>query len=492
MSSKTDRLDVAILVALVVVAVAVRLPGLNGGLWNDEIYSILNSFRTPFPEMFTTYPGDNKHPLYSHLAHLCIWLFGEKNWSVRLPAFLFGVATVPMLYVFARPIVGRLQAALAALLLGVSYHHAWFSQSARGYIILAFAAVLSTHLLLDALRTQNRRSALFYAIAVALAAYTHLTFVFAVFGQFAVALLAQFSPARGRQKPGWQAVLGPFAGAGLLTIVLYAPMLPAIREYFRTPSDMSTISSGTWALTETIRVLLTGLGDKLGLALVALIVAGFVGLAGFVSFLKRDRDIALLLTLPGLTVALGALAVNGALYPRFFFLLAGFLVLIAVHGAFAAGESVASLVGRTSPERAQSLGRTAAVTCVALLIVASTASLPRNWNTPKQDFEGAMIFASAEKAQEDVVAIADVTADMYGRYYGKDWRVLRSETDLATLRDSTPGRVLMVYTFPAYLALVDPALEARIERDCKTLRSFAGTLGGGDVTVCSFDKGDRQ
>ena len=490
MSSKTDRSTLWIMLGLAVLALAVRLPGLNSGLWNDEISSVMYSYRTPFPAMFTEYPGDNKHPLYSHLAHLSISIFGESNWAIRLPALLFGVATVPLLYVFGRHVVRQREAFLSAALLALSYHHVWFSQSARGYIVLAFALVATTHLLVKMLRQDSRRSAALYAVSIALGVYTHLTFVFAVFAQFAVAVLALVLPARSQPRPDWRRTLVPFVAGGAITVALYAPMIGQIREYFRVPSEMAQNSDATWAIGEGIRVLQAGLGDQFGIGLLVLGVCAAIGLAGVVSLLRQDRDVALLLTLPAVAVTLGALATSGALYPRFYFLLAPFLVLIAVRGAFASSAWLVQLAarGRNAGEIAGRADKLA-MAGVTLLILASAASVPRNWSTPKQDFEGAMRFVLAEARAGDRIATADITTEMYGRYYGQDWRAVHNAPELDALRDSVSGKVWMVYTFPRYLALFDSALEAKVDRECQTERVFAATLGGGEVVVCSLRGG---
>ncbi len=175
---------------LVVFALLLRGIGLSGGLWIDEIYSLLNSFRPSLVHIVTVFPQDNQHPLYSVLAHLSLSLFGESAWSIRLPALLFGAATVPLLYLLGKDVATRREAWYAALILTVSYHHVWFSQNARGYSALAFFAVLSTWLLLRAVGTGRRGLWIGYAIASALGAYTHLTMVFVVVAQCAATAIA--------------------------------------------------------------------------------------------------------------------------------------------------------------------------------------------------------------------------------------------------------------------------------------------------------------
>ncbi|MFP5354733.1 MAG: hypothetical protein ACLGIK_06190, partial [Gemmatimonadota bacterium] len=125
---------------VVLVALGARLIGVNSGLWIDEIYSLVHSFRAPVRGILTEYWADNHHPLYALLAHASRAAFGEAPWSVRLPAVLFGVAAIPALLALGVRVASRGEALLASLLLTVSYHHVWFSQNARGYSAIAFFA----------------------------------------------------------------------------------------------------------------------------------------------------------------------------------------------------------------------------------------------------------------------------------------------------------------------------------------------------------------
>ena len=149
-------------------AAVLRAIGLDGGLWLDEILTLIDSVRRPVAQIVTTFPSNNQHTLYSVLAHASIALFGDEAWSLRLPAALFGVATIPALYFLAREFVGRTEALLGCLLLAVSYHHVWFSQNARGYTMLAFLTVVSTALLLRGLRSGRAGYYVAYGITAAL------------------------------------------------------------------------------------------------------------------------------------------------------------------------------------------------------------------------------------------------------------------------------------------------------------------------------------
>jgi mannosyltransferase len=169
-----------LVLALTTLGAGLRLYNLDSGLWYDEIKTLIDAVRPPLGQILTSLAGDNDHPLYSVLAHLSIAAFGESAWSLRLPAAIAGIATIPALYLLGTRVAGHFEALAAAALLTLSYHHIWFSQNARGYTLLLLCAVVATHLLLIALRHGRRRTYVWYGIVAALGTYTHLTMVFVI------------------------------------------------------------------------------------------------------------------------------------------------------------------------------------------------------------------------------------------------------------------------------------------------------------------------
>jgi uncharacterized membrane protein len=171
------------LVGLVVVGAALRFYRLGSPLWFDEIVTLVESARHPMSQIVTHFPGNNQHPLYSVLARLSIVAFGESAWSLRLPAALLGIGSIPMLYVLGRAVTTRREAMTAAVALTVSYHHVWFSQNARAYTALLLCALVTTFALVRWLDTRRRTFLLLYAVVTAVGAYAHLTNVLVSVGR---------------------------------------------------------------------------------------------------------------------------------------------------------------------------------------------------------------------------------------------------------------------------------------------------------------------
>lgn len=464
------------LTTITILALVLRLIGLNDGLWWDEIRTLVDSVRSPLHRIVTVYPGDNQHTLFSVLAHGSIALFGEHAWSLRLPSVVFGVATVPVLYLFAREVTGRAEALAAALLLAVSYHHIWFSQSARGYAALALFALLCSLLLVRWLQRGRLADAVWYGIVAAAAIYTHVTMVFLVASHVLLCVIPLGVPRP--RSPAWNRWRGVLMGASLaavLSVALHAPFMLAVREaVVDAPAPMQG-STPAWALIETLKGIQIGLGSA---AVGALAVVVFA--AGVISYLRQGRFVVGMFLLPGVMTVGAAVLLQRPVRPRFLFFLAGFLLLVVVRGAVVLGRRMPGGRGRLmAGVPVTSLG------VIALLAAFSLASLPRNYRYPKQDFIGAMAYLDANAGPREPILTAGGARFPYSEYFARDWDNVRSLGQLEQVR-SLGHRVWVVHTMDAYIRSDAPDLMRALETQCSARRTFVGTVGDGDITVCSL------
>ena len=90
-SSKAEKIG---LFSLILLGLGLRLWSLDSGLWLDEIFMLLDYGRAGLGEVATSFPTQNQHMLYSLLIHIPLSLWGESAWAIRLPAVVFGVATL--------------------------------------------------------------------------------------------------------------------------------------------------------------------------------------------------------------------------------------------------------------------------------------------------------------------------------------------------------------------------------------------------------------
>jgi len=456
--------------AILAVALGLRLYRLDSGLWLDEILTYVNYARLPFAEILTTYASENQHFLYSLMAHACFQLFGEGAWALRLPAVLFGVASVGALYLLGREVAGVREGLFAAALLTFSYHHVWFSQNARGYTGLLFFTILSSWLLIRAFN-EDRPSLWFaYAGAAALGVYTHTTMMFVIAGHGLSYVLEQWRRHRRGEALRWAGLFLGFLAAALLTWQLYSLVAPQVLSAMaRTVSVVEAWKKPLWTLLEFSRGLNVNFAGAVA-ALCALLVFG----AGLWRYARSRPTIVEMLLLPPLLGASLVMAVGHHLWPRFFFFAFGFGALVVVGGLFAVEEAARGL-------RLPGSHRLGSVACV-LLILMSAASVPRAFG-PKQDYLAALTYALAQRRDGDIVVSTGLASFPYTTLYRSGIESVEDEGALTAVR-ARGRRTILLYTLEPVIESMQPRVMSMIRRDFKVMKKFGGTLQGGTVFVC--------
>jgi mannosyltransferase len=135
------------LIAIVVLALLLRLVGMTESLWLDELWSIriILDNRDPFRVLLR----DIHPPLYSVFMFAWIRLFGDAEWSIRLPSLICGMLSLPLSYIIADRCIGRRTAVLSTFLLAASPVHIWYSHEARPYAVLLFLVLVAVFAYLE-------------------------------------------------------------------------------------------------------------------------------------------------------------------------------------------------------------------------------------------------------------------------------------------------------------------------------------------------------
>jgi hypothetical protein len=466
-AEQDERAEIPLLLGILVAAVILRAIQLNAGMWFDELQTLVTYVRLPLPEIVATFDSQNQHLLYSVSAWLSTTLLGEAAWSLRLPALLFGVASVGAAYWFGTLVTGRREALLAAAMLAFSYHHVWFSQNARGYTGLLLWTLVGSGLFVQLLRRTESRGwglPIAYAAAMTMAMYTHATAAVVVAAHL---LIGSFLAVRARKAP-WPVLIG----IGLtvtFTLQLYAVVLPQLVHTLTAPNNAGVTvvwQNPVWLVRETLSGLAAGVpGGMVGVAAGLAVVT-----VGAISYGKRSLGLLALLTVPAVITMLVIIGLGHNLWPRFFFFSAGFATLIAVRGVFV----LFRLIRVPHP-------REIAAAATALVVLASATTLPGAWG-PKQDYGGAGAFVDEQRSAGDAVVVVDMTRLPYNEYEERGWLEPAGVAELAALEDRHQ-RTWLLYTFPTRLAAIDPDTWDRVRTRFSRAAEFPGSVRGGEVVV---------
>jgi mannosyltransferase len=485
-NDKSRQGDLIPILALTGFALLLRVWEINADLWVDEIINVVEYMRLTPIEAALKFKSANQHLLNSVLGSISIHLFGESTWSIRLPAMLFGVATIPVFYCLARRLTDRREAIFATLLLTVSYHHVWFSQNARGYSAMIFFTVLSTLLMIRCLgnltstnpaspnpANTGRKDWLWFSLSGALGMMSLLNFAFVLAGQF-LAALSQFVDTRNWSR------LRMLVLSGVLIVVLtllgYAMTLPAIIGYFTAASDatgtgwqnpraFSNLLATGWAM------LVAGItGGLPGMALPALATGAFIVFTGWISYLRRMRFIALVLVLPVVFNIVVLAQLNWIVFPRSFLYVLPIGILILARGSFVLGD--------WAVRRFRSFEWVVFVLPV-LLLAASLVILPHNYRYPKQNYSDSLAYTRAQAEVDDTVAVVSSISYGFKNFYDPNLAFPKGMEELDALR-GPDHRVWVLYSL-YNMKNRQPVLLQYIETEFERRRVFPGTLNGGTV-----------
>jgi len=469
------------LAMILAVAIALRAYGLNSCLWYDEVVTLVEFVRLPIHQLITTYADQNNHPLFSLMAHISVQLFGESAWTLRLPALLFGLASLWALFLLGRVVTDKREAILATILMAVSYHHVWFSQNARGYTGLLFWGLLSTWLFMKGSRKNTLSIWIAYAASVALGMYTHLTTIFILASHviiYSFHVLKYKKSAKNFPPFIWLPLVS-FILVALFTFQLYAFIVPQVINSFQVQVGGGRVEAWTnpiWALIEVIRGLRIGFGSFLAVG-----IAFLIFICGFVSYAKTNTVVIALFVIPVIMGATTLVALHRHFYPRFFFFELGMGVLILTRGC----TVIANFLSMKMKNMISlpNLSRITQTVLTGMIIIASTLSLYHNYRYPKQDYLGALNYVEKNRNTDDIIITTGHTSYPYKNYYAPHLKAVETIDEMRQIVSQNRS-IWLIYSFPDHMEAFYPGMLSVIQEGFTLIKEFPGTLGGGSLFVC--------
>jgi mannosyltransferase len=117
------------------------------GMWLDETFSVWLANHNVVDMLHWVVQIDQHPPLYYLLLHYWIAHNGDTPYSARLLSVLFGVGTIPIIYLIGKRMSGAMVGLAAAVLLALSPFHIYYAQETRMYTFLTFNAAVAIYAL---------------------------------------------------------------------------------------------------------------------------------------------------------------------------------------------------------------------------------------------------------------------------------------------------------------------------------------------------------
>ena len=212
---------------ITLVALALRLMLVNQPVQYDEAYTFIHYASKSLTTILANYSAPNNHIFHTLLVALAYHLLGAGLWTLRLPALLAGVLTVPAAYVAARRFFTRHQALAAAAVLAVTPVFIEYSANGRGYTLVILFSLLLANFAGILVERQTTPALIAYGLTAALGFFTIPIFLYPMAG-ISLWLFASYLTESGSWSTRFRRLtifLLTCALAGVLTFLLYSPVI---------------------------------------------------------------------------------------------------------------------------------------------------------------------------------------------------------------------------------------------------------------------------
>jgi uncharacterized membrane protein len=230
-------------IGLIVLGFALRVYHLFQPMRYDEAVTYLYFATRPWLAVFASYRYPNNHILHTAFVKAVSMFLGNAPWAIRMPAFVFGVATLVLTFACGRRLVGERAAWIGTAIVAASGPLILYSTNARGYSLVGCATLV---MLLLLLRLRERCSRVEWIGVVAAAAMGLWTIPVMLYPAGGLALWFFWSALIGDTSDGKKdarRLVVAVLGTAVVTCLMYAPVLlaqgsqPIVGNQFVTASD---------------------------------------------------------------------------------------------------------------------------------------------------------------------------------------------------------------------------------------------------------------
>ena len=319
------------------IALTLRFLKLERPLEHDEAFTYYVFARLPYRYIIADYSFPNNHIFHTLLVKASVAILDNHTWAIRLPAYLFGSAVSPLLYLFARYTTHKQKTSLLAGGFAALYPYMILTDvNARGYSIMVFFTILAALLSDDMMKHKNRFLWFCFSLVIVLGLWTIPIMLLPAGGLYVWVLWLGLRHQHDRAYGNWGWFKYVF-GSGVLvvtgTILVYLPVL--------LHSGLNSLIANPIITSLSTSEFIPTLGDRLkdiwntwqgDLPLyIMLPVAAIM----FLAFIHPDKKIChsngVILSLLAFLVLFSAIYKQN-LWPRVVYYLAPFLVMTLAFG----------------------------------------------------------------------------------------------------------------------------------------------------------------
>jgi uncharacterized membrane protein len=266
MKEKTEwNYEILVLCLLIIAGTVLRMYNLGfNSLWLDEAATYSLSV-VPLDQIWTNMTkGEFNPPLFFVIEHLML-MTGNNEWALRFMPALFGIATIPVMYLVGKEFMDKYVGLIVATAVTLSPFLVMYSQEARAYSLMLLLCAGMMFFYLRAMKSNNLVDWLPFSLIAILAIWTHFySFVFIV-------ALVSYAAVQHRNN------LLPLVKAMVIWFAFCLPIFYALFDLFRirTATSPTYGIQGVGIIPETV-LQLSGYSEMMALILIVLLTIGLM------------------------------------------------------------------------------------------------------------------------------------------------------------------------------------------------------------------------
>jgi len=356
-------------VAVVIIGALLRGYYLRQPMRYDESVTYLYFASQSWTTVVSSYTYPNNHVFHSLLVKAFATVLGNDPWVLRLPAFIAGVAMIPVTYVVGRRLFGSAAAYIGAALVAVSGALTLYSTNARGYTMVCLASLILANALLN---LRERPSVAQWSIVVVATALGMWTVPVMLYPAGGLALWFVLSALRDdTRQPGSDLARLALAvlATAILTVLLYSPIVA--NDGLTALTGNSFVRASPWSVffrQISLSIKPTFAALTLGYPLV---VSGIIAACAVVGLVQERKTNGMRVSMAGSTYvwcAFVLLVTHRAPYVRIWLFLVAPVALLAGHGVMRTASRLAPAPERFAASAGGvSIGLAAALAMVVLV-----------------------------------------------------------------------------------------------------------------------------
>ena len=191
----------------------------------DESVTYLYFASKSWATVVSSYTYPNNHVFHSVLVKAFATVLGDDPWVLRLPAFIAGVAMIPVTYAVGRRLFGSAAAYGGAALVAVSGALTLYSTNARGYTMICLASLLLANALLSVRERPSTAQWSVVVVVVALGMWTVPVMLYPAGGLALWFVLSALREDTSQPRSDFARLVLAALAATILTVLFYSPIL---------------------------------------------------------------------------------------------------------------------------------------------------------------------------------------------------------------------------------------------------------------------------